>query len=288
MAIKLVTDSSCDLSRSFIEENNIEVLPLILNIDGETVEDDFGETIPYKEFYNRLRNGSHTSTAQINVYSFEEVFRKYIEKGYEIIYIGLASALSGTFNSAYIARKNLLEEYPDAKIYAVDSKSISLGMGLVVTKVNNFIKEGKSAIDIVQWVENNCTKVVHTMLFEDLEHLKRGGRISGLSSLVGGMLNIKIVLELNKEGKLEVRNKVKGKKKALKHIVNRIKESAVNPENEILYIAHGDEQESVETLKAMILEEVNFKDVITGYVGVTVGSHGGPGVIAVVFMAEER
>ena len=288
MAIKLITDSSCDLPKEFVEKNGIEVLPLLLNIEGNIIEDDFGQTLPYKDFYNKLREGCLPSTAQINAYTFEETFKKYILQGYEIIYIGISANLSGTFNSAYIAKQAILEEYTEAKIHTLDSKSVSLGQGLIVVKINELIKEGKSSDEIIAWVEENNTKIVHTILVEDLEHLKRGGRISGASAAIGGLLNIKPILKIDDEGKLVPRDKIKGKKKALRYIVNAIKEKAVNPENETLYIAHGDDIEGAQALRDMILEEVKFKDSMIRYVGVSVGAHGGPGILAAVFLANNR
>ncbi len=288
MAIKLITDSSCDLPKEFIDENQIDVLPLLLNIEGKVIEDDFGKTLPYKEFYNKLREGCLPSTAQVNAYTFEEVFTKYVKEDCEIIYTGISSNLSGTFNSAFIAKESILEDYPNAKIHIIDSKSVSLGQGLIIVKINELIKEGKSCEEIIAWIEENNTKVVHTIVVEDLDHLKRGGRISGASATLGGLLNIKPVLQIDNEGKLVPKDKIKGKKKALRYLVNNIKENAINPENETLYIAHGDDVETAELLKSMVLEEVKFKDVMIRYIGVSVGAHGGPGIIAAVFLANSR
>ena len=288
MAIKLITDSSCDLPKEFVDKNNIDVLPLLLNIEGNIIEDDFEKTLPYKDFYNKLREGCLPTTAQINAYTFDALFRKHVSKGEEVVYIGISSNLSGTFNSAFIAKQSILEDYPEAKINLIDSKSVSLGQGLIVVKVNELIKEGKSSEEIIEWVENNNSKVVHAILVEDLDHLKRGGRISGAAATLGGLLNIKPILQIDDEGKLVPRDKIKGKKKALRYIVNMIKEKAINSENETLYIAHGDDIETAQLLRDMILEEVKFKDTMIRYVGVSVGAHGGPGIVAAVFLANNR
>ena len=288
MAIKIVTDSSCDLGINFIEENNIELIPLLLNLDGETLKDDLGKSLGYREFYEKLRAGSMPSTSQINIYTFEEKFKELLDKGYEILYIGLSSALSGTFNSANMARNNILEENPNAKIAVVDSISVSMGLGMLIKKACKMIEEGKMLEDIVQWIEENKNKVIHAILVDDLKHLKRGGRVSASTAAVGSILNIKPLLKLNNSGAVEASEKIKGKKKGLKRLASIIKENAINIENEILYIMHGDVLKEAQYLKEIILQELNFKDVKVEYIGTVIGTHGGPGTIATVFWGNER
>ena len=288
MAIKIVTDSSCDLGIKFIEENNIELIPLLLNLDGEIIKDDLGKSLGYREFYEKLRAGSMPSTSQINIYTFEEKFKELLDKGYEILYIGLSSALSGTFNSANMARNNILEENPNAKIAVVDSISVSMGLGMLIKKACKMIEEGKMLEDIVQWIEENKNKVIHAILVDDLKHLKRGGRVSASTAAVGSILNIKPLLKLNNSGAVEASEKIKGKKKGLKRLASIIKENAINIENEILYIMHGDVLEEAQYLKKIILQELNFKDVKVEYIGTVIGTHGGPGTIATVFWGNER
>ena len=288
MAIKIVTDSSCDLGINFIEENNIELIQLLLNLDGEIIKDDLGKSLGYREFYEKLRAGSMPSTSQINIYTFEEKFKELLDKGYEILYIGLSSALSGTFNSANMARNNILEENQNAKIAVVDSISVSMGLGMLIKKACKMIEEGKMLEDIVQWIEENKNKVIHAILVDDLKHLKRGGRVSASTAAVGSILNIKPLLKLNNSGAVEVSEKIKGKKKGLKRLASIVKENAINIENEILYIMHGDVLEEAQYLKGIILQELNFKDVKVEYIGTVIGTHGGPGTIATVFWGNER
>ena len=288
MSIKIITDSSCDLGINFIEENNIELIPLLLNLDGETLKDDLGKSLGSREFYEKLRAGSMPSTSQINIYTFEEKFKELLDKGYEILYIGLSSALSGTFNSANMARNNILEENPNAKIAVVDSISVSMGLGMLIKKACKMIEEGKMLEDIVQWIEENKNKVIHAILVDDLKHLKRGGRVSASTAAVGSILNIKPLLKLNNSGAVEVSEKIKGKKKGLKRLASIVKENAINIENEILYIMHGDVLEEAQYLKGIILQELNFKDVKVEYIGTVIGTHGGPGTIATVFWGNER
>ena len=288
MGIKIITDSACDLTRDYIKNNNIGLLSLILNLNGQAIKDDLGETLSYKDFYNKMREGATPTTSQINAHEFEEEFIKYIKNGDSIIYISLSSSLSGTFNSANIAKNNLMNEYPNANIYLVDSLSVSVGQGLLVAKACEMRDSGIGAEEIVNWLEENKRKVIHSILIDDLNHLKRGGRISGATAAIGGLLNIKPTLFLDDEGKLIQGEKIKGKKKALRFLVNEVREKAVDTENEILYICHGDCLEEAETLRDMILEEVKFKNVIINYVGNVVGAHAGPGVLAAVFVGSNR
>ena len=288
MGIKIITDSACDLTRDYIKNNNIGLLSLILNLNGQAIKDDLGETLSYKDFYNKMREGATPTTSQINAHEFEEEFIKYIKNGDSIIYISLSSSLSGTFNSANIAKNNLMNEYPNANIYLVDSLSVSVGQGLLVAKACEMRDSGIVAEEIVNWLEENKRKVIHSILIDDLNHLKRGGRISGATAAIGGLLNIKPTLFLDDEGKLIQGEKIKGKKKALRFLVNEVREKAVDTENEILYICHGDCLEEAETLRDMILEEVKFKNVIINYVGNVVGAHAGPGVLAAVFLGSNR
>ena len=288
MGIKIITDSACDLTRDYIKNNNIGLLSLILNLNGQAIKDDLGETLSYKDFYNKMREGATPTTSQINAHEFEEEFIKYIKNGDSIIYISLSSSLSGTFNSANIAKNNLMDEYPNANIYLVDSLSVSVGQGLLVAKACEMRDSGIGAEEIVNWLEENKRKVIHSILIDDLNHLKRGGRISGATAAIGGLLNVKPTLFLDDEGKLIQGEKIKGKKKALRFLVNEVREKAVDTENEILYICHGDCLEEAETLRDMILEEVKFKNVIINYVGNVVGAHAGPGVLAAVFLGSNR
>lgn len=288
MGIKIITDSSCDLPREYVDDNNIEVISLVLNLNGQIIKDDLGKTLSYKDFYQKMRDGATPTTSQVNAHEFEEAFSKHIKNGDSIIYISISASLSGTFNSANIAKNNLLEEYPEAKIELVDSLSASIGQGLLVLKACEMRDNGASIEEIVEWIEENKRKVIHTILIDDLNHLKRGGRISGATATIGGLLNIKPSAYLDDEGKLAQGEKIKGKKKALRFLANEVKERAIDSENEVLYICHGDCQEEAESLRDIIEEEVKFKNVIINYVGNVIGAHTGPGALAVIFLGKNR
>lgn len=288
MAIKLITDSACDLPVEYIKENNIGLVTLTVNINGEFFDDDLGQTLKHKDFYNKVREGATPSTAQVNVYTFEEEFRKHIEKGDSILYIGLSSSLSGTYNSANIAKGNILEEYPYADIRVIDSLSVSLGEGSLVYYACEMLKENKSLSEIADWVEDNKRKVIHSIVVDDLNHLKRGGRISGTTAAVGSLLGIKPTLSLDDEGVVVQGEKIKGKKKIIKFLVNEARERAVDSNNQVMFICHADCEEEAIKLKEEISKEVQFKDIIISTIGSVVGSHGGPGTLAAVFMGDKR
>lgn len=288
MKIKLITDSACDLPLEYIQKNAIDVAYLEVNVQGTFIQDDFGQTLSHKQFYKLLREGELTSTSQVNIHTFEEIFEKYIKEEYAIIYIGLASVLSGTVNSATVARENLLEKYPHAHISVIDSKSASLGEGLLVTKACEMIQKGYDVKEIVNWVENNRSKVIHAITVDDLNFLKRGGRISATSAVLGGMLGIKPSIKFDDEGKVIPGAKLKGNKNALKYLVNQVVEKGVDLENQTLFICHADVEDNAQLLREMILEKVKVKDVIINYIGTVIGTHGGPGAMGVMFLGTER
>ena len=286
--IILITDSGCDLPYNFTRDNNLVVVPLKLILRGETIEDNLGENLKYSDFYNTIREGEMPKTAQANIYEFEQVFEKYIKDADKVIYIAFSSALSGTYNSACIARENLLEKYPEADISIVDSKSASMGLGLLVYYANEMLKSGKNKEEIVNWLEDNKLKVNHWFTVEDLNHLFRGGRVSKTTAMVGSLLSIKPVMNVDNEGRLTPIEKARGRKKSLTSLINKVVEGIVNPDEQIIFISHGDCIEDAEYIKEKLLEKINVKDVIINYVGPVIGSHSGPGTLAIFYIGKER
>ncbi|MGG7212276.1 DegV family protein [Clostridium nigeriense] len=286
--IIIFTDSCCDLPISFVEQNNIQVMHLRVNIKGKDIPDDLGVSISHKNFYNLIREGEMPTTSQANVSNFEESFRKFVKEGYSIIYIGFSSALSGCVNSARLAKEVVVEEIKDADITIIDSKSASMGLGLIVYYATNMLDEGKNKEEIISWIEENKLKINHWFTVDDLNHLKRGGRVSSTVAIVGTMLSIKPVMHVDNEGRLIPISKVKGRKKSIKALQEKLKERIVNPEQQVVFISHGDCLEDAEHLRALILEEVNVKDVIINNVGPAVGSHSGPGTVALFFIGNDR
>ena len=284
----IFTDSCCDLPIKFVKENNIEVMELRVNLKGEDIPDDLGESINYKDFYKLIRNGEMPTTSQVNIGEFQEKFEKYVNEGYSIIYIGFSSVLSGCINSARLAAENIKLDNENADIRIIDSKSASMGLGLLVFYAAKMLKEGKSKDEIVNWIEENKLKVNHWFTVDDLNHLKRGGRISSSVAIVGTMLSIKPIMHVDNEGRLIPVSKVKGRKKSIKVLQEKIAEKIVNPEEQTIFISHGDCLEEAEHLKELITSEIKVKDVIINNIGPVVGSHSGPGTIALFFTGASR
>lgn len=284
----LLIDSCTDLPRSYVEKNAIPFVSLVCNLKDQEYKDDFGESIGYKEFYDAVRNGEMPSTAQVNVYEYTELFKKYAEEGKSVIYLGFSSALSGSLSSAYLARDMVMEEIKDADITIIDSKSASLGEGLLAYNANEMLKAGASKDEIVSWLETNKLRLNHWFTVDDLGHLKRGGRVSGTAAFIGTLLDIKPILKVDDEGRLIPISKVKGRKKSLKTLFEMLQENIEAPEEQVIAISHGDCIEDAEYLKEMILKEFKVKDVIINHVGPVIGAHTGPDVVALFFMGNNR
>lgn len=288
MSIKIYTDSACDLPLEYVQENSIGFVCLTVNIKGEFLEDDFGQTVNNKEFYKLVRSGELTSTAQVNVFTFEEAFTKEMEEGNEVIYISLSSELSGTYNSARIARENVLEKYPNGRIEVIDSKGVTLGQGLLVYYANELKNRGKSMDEILKWVLDNRNKVQYAVVLDDLDHLKRGGRISAATATIGGILGIKPTLKITKEGKVIPGAKVKGRKKAINYLLNELEEKSVNLEEQMIYVAHADCKEDAEKVREKIIENFKVKEVLVHNIGPVIGTHAGPDALAIIFLGVDR
>lgn len=288
MNIKLITDSACDLSIDYINENNIDVASLMVNLNGEFIPDDLGQTLKHEDFYKRVKEGAMPSTTQVNVGTFHDMFMKYVNEGKAILYIGISSALSGTVSSAITARNIILEEYPEANIYVVDSLSVSGGQGVLIYKAVEMIKNNVPVEKIVDYLESIKRKVIHAITVDDLNHLKRGGRISGAVAAVGGILGIKPTLKIDNEGRAVAGEKLKGRKKALKSLVQQMKTNGDNIEDQTIFICNADCLDDALEVKRMILEEYKVKDIVITSIGAVIGTHGGPGTLGLVFIGKER
>lgn len=288
MKTVILADSCSDLPLEYIEKNNVVYIPFTYEIRGTEYSDDFGKTINYKDFYDELRKGDMSKTSQVNVHRYYEEFKKHISDGNSIIYVGFSSGLSGSINSANIAREQIIEEFKDADITVIDTRSASLGEGLLVYYAYEMLKKGHSKDDIVNWIEKNKLKLNHWFTVEDLNHLKRGGRISSAAAVVGTLLNIKPILHVDNEGRLIPVEKVKGRKKALKTLVEKLSEKIVNAEEQVIGISHADCIEDAEYVKALILEKYKVKDFIINNIGPVIGSHTGPGAVTLFFLGESR
>jgi DegV family protein with EDD domain len=284
----ILVDASCDLPLDFIQENNVPYIGLMCHLKGRDYEDDFGKTISHKEFYNELQEGEMPTTSQINVYRFMEKFESIIKDNKSIIYLAMSSGLSGTYNSALMAKKALEEKYDNVNIDIIDTASASIGEGIIVYHCCEMLKNGAMREDIINWAESNKLKINHWFLVEDLKHLKNGGRLSTSKATIGTLLNIKPIIYVNKEGKLENVTNVRGRKKAIKYLLDKFKERCLNPSDVVVGISHSDCAEDAEDLKATLVKDYNVKEVIVSQLGLVMGSHCGRGMLALCFLGQER
>lgn len=276
--IAIVTDSTCDLSLEFIQENNIRFLPLTVDMGDKAYKDKV--EISNSEFYERIRDKSVIpKTSQVTPYAFEEVFREELEKGKEVICITISSQLSGTNSSANIGKSVINSN----KIHVIDSKSVSLGLGLLVCTVVKMAKEGKSTTEVVKYIESLIQKQDAIIAFDTMEMLKRGGRISAAKAAIGGILGIKPMLTITSEGTLEPVGKAKGKKAAYKDIVQYLRDRDANLEKTVM-VVHSNDEEACENMVKILRNELSITDIITSEIGPVVGTHAGPGALGIFFI----
>ena len=282
----IVTDSTVDLPESMLEEQGIPVLQLNYVLDGKTYEDRKG--LSGKEFFNKLREGSMPTTSQVNPEQAKEFFELFVKEGKDILCIGFSSGLSGTYNSERIAAEELSEEYPDAKIIVIDSLCASMGQGLLLVKALKKQREGMTLEELAQWLEENKLHICHNVTVDDLNHLYRGGRISKTTAVLGTLVQIKPIIHMNDEGKLIVIGKERGRKKALNTIVDMMGKQMEGYENDLVMVTHGDCLEDAEYVKSQIQKKYGIQDVVINGIGTVIGTHTGPGVVAVFCMGEKR
>ena len=282
----ITTDNTSDLPDSYISENDLDILFLSYTIDGETYERE--NQLSASEFYQRMRNGSIPTTAQINPDMAKEKFTKYLKEGKDILHISFSSGLSGSYNSCRIAAEELQEDFPDRRIVVVDSLCASLGEGLLVHKAVCLKKEGKSLAEITDWLEENKLHLCHNFTVDDLNHLYRGGRVSKAAAVFGTMVNIKPVLHVDDEGHLVPVSKVRGRKKSLTTLVDNMEKQVGNYENDTIFISHGDCLTDAEFVARLVKERFGIQSFLINTVGPTIGAHSGPGTVALFFMGNYR
>lgn len=284
----IITDSCSDLPIQFINELKIPYVSLTYRYNEIERLDDFGTTYSLKNFYDDMRKGEIPKTSQPSSHSFYDAFKRILEDKKDILYIGASSGLSGTVSGAHIAKNMINEDYPDAKIYVIDILTACLGQGLMVLKALEMQKHGSSIEDIVNYLENVKQNLNTYMVVDDINHLKRGGRISTTAAFVGTFLNIKPFLTISTLGRVLPLDKVRGKKRALNTLSEKVIDKIENAEDQIIGISHGDCLEDALALKDLILNKVKVKDIIMSYIGPVVGTYGGPGALAVFFLGKEK
>ena len=284
----LMTDNMADLPDSYLKDNEVEEMSLSYMLDGITYSKE--NSLPYPEFYDKMRKGSMPTTSQVNPEEAKEKFLEVLEKGHDIVHIAFSSGLSGSCNSTRIAAAEIMEEHPEYKVCVVDSLCASLGQGLLVHKAVQLKKQGKGMEEIVDWLENNKLHLCHVFTVDDLNHLYRGGRVSRTAAFLGTLANIKPMLHVDNEGRLIPLSKVRGRKKSINTLVSMMEEriGSYREENDEIFISHGDCLEDAEYLKKLIEEKFGIQSFLIDYVGPTIGAHSGPGTLALFFMGEKR
>lgn len=285
----IITESTADLPVDIIDELGIKVIPMTFDIEGKSyLNYPDNRDLDIREFYEKLRKGEKSTTSLVNTAYFIDLFEPILKSGQDILYIAFSSGLSGTYNASLLAAEELKEKYKDSKIVCIDSKAASLGEGLIVYTAAKKKQEGMNIDDLNEWLLENILKLCHWFTVDDLYHLKRGGRISALSATLGTALNIKPVLHVDDEGHLIPVSNVRGRKKSLHGLVEHMVETCVNPEKQVVFIGHGDCIEDAEYVGKLVKEKFDVKDVVINDIGPVIGSHSGPGTVALFFFGTER
>ena len=284
--------STADLSEEHFRSRNISYVCFHFELDGVEYLDDLGKSIPFDEFYRRMANGASTKTSQINVEEFTEYFEPFLKEGKDILHVSLSSGISGVFNSASLARNLLMQKYPERTILIVDSLGASSGYGLFMDRLADLRDEGYSIQELYEWAMKNRLRLNHWFFSTDLTFYIRGGRVSRTSGFIGTILNICPLLNMNRLGQLIPREKIRTKKKVVQTIVTRMKECADDGTDYSgkCYISHSacyEDARAVADLVEAAFPKLNGKVEIYS-VGTTIGSHTGPGTVALFFWGKER
>lgn len=287
MNYKILTDTSSDLPFDVLDSHDISVIGLVVNFDGqEFVEDDW-KSISADKYYSAMKNGALPTTSQITPQRFYDYFKPYLEKGLDILYIGFSSSLSGTFGASNIAKDMLTKKFPERRIELVDSMSASAGQALLLLGSAKLKEEGKTMDEVISFCEENKMNVNHIFTVDDLNHLRRGGRVSGFSAAMGTMLNVKPILYMSEEGKLLNIEKVKGRKKSLMTLVDYLEKGSTDQTADVI-IAHGNCEDDAKNLKKQIKDRGLSNNVRILTLGMTIGAHTGANVINMVFLGKHR
>lgn len=285
----IVTDSSADLDAAEVKELELQVIPLKFTLNGMTYSDypDNRDMDPH-EFYDRLRAGEVATTAALNLEDAKGVFEPILKDGKDVLMLAFSSGLSSSCQACLLAARELAEEYPDRKIYVVDTLCASRGQGLLVYHTVMKKRAGATLEEARDFAEENKLRLCHWFTVDDLMFLKRGGRVSATAAALGTMLSIKPVLHVDDEGHLINMSKSRGRKGSIKAMVDKAAELAIDPAGQTMFICHGDCLEDAEQLAQMVRERFGTKDIRIGYTGTVIGAHSGPGTLALFFLGEHR
>ena len=285
----IVTDSSADLDTGMARELDVQVLPLGFVLEDHTYYNypDNREMDPHV-FYDRLRRGEVATTNAVNVAQYTETLEPLLQAGQDVLVLAFSSGLSTTYNSSAIAVEELSAKYPERKLYTVDTLCASLGQGLLVWYATRQRDLGHSIEEVRDWVEEHKLNLCHQFTVDDLHFLKRGGRISAATAMVGSMLHIKPVLHVDRGGCLVNIGKARGRQASLRALVDRMEETAIDSGSLTVFISHGDCLEDAQTVADMVKKRFGVQDVVINYVGPVIGAHSGPGTVALFYIGTNR
>ncbi|MDL2292223.1 DegV family protein [Acholeplasma sp. OttesenSCG-928-E16] len=286
---KIITDSSANLTDEIINKYQIPILSLSFIVNDVAYKSyENGRVTELKMYYEMMREKEHVSTSCVNGDEAYTICNKILKDGEDILYIGFSSKLSNTYNVVRLELESLQKKYPDRKILYIDSLAASLGQGMIVATACQMRESGKTIDEIYIWVEKNKLKACHLFTVNTLYHLLKGGRVNKVSYLISNVLDIKPIMHVDMEGRLIAIGKTIGRKRSLNNLVDRLVDSILNPEEQTIYISHGDSLEDALYCKKRISERINVKDFVINYVDLVVGAHSGPGTIAIFYYGEHR
>ena len=286
MSYRLVSDATLDLPLDLVEKYNILVVPMAFTLEGEEIihyPDERNMTI--EAFYEALKDGKTSVTSQVNPTTYVDLFTPVLEAGEDILYVAFTSGLSGTYQSAVLAQGMLEEDFPDRKIYVIDSRCASAGLGFFMHLIGQKKEAGMSIDELKEWVLGKRNKIAHWFTVDDLFHLQRGGRLSLAEAMLGSALKIKPIISVDEAGKLYVENKVRGNKKGEEYMISKIKDT-MDADEQTVFIGHGDCEDRALALKEKLEADTEAKDIRIAKIGPIIGSHTGPGMLAVLFMEQ--
>ena len=287
---QIVTDSCCDLPYTTLKEEEIDFVSMEIILNDDVFLDDAGETFEIEEFYNQLKNGALPSTSQVNVSKYVDFFTPYVKENIPVLYVCFSSGLSGSYQSALLAVEMIKEDYQDAEIHVFDTLAASCGQGLMVLDAVQNKRDGLSLEENISWLEQEKMNYQHWCTVDDLNHLYHGGRITKGAAAVGELLKVKPIIKINEEGKLVVHQKVRTRKKALRYIADKVikcLETLEDPSEQTVIITNVADVKAAETVKSIILEKVQPKDILIYNLGPTISSHTGYGTVVAFVRGNE-
>ena len=289
MSYRITTDSTCDMPREFYTEHSIPCVGLGFQINGKEYREGSEDCMPIHDFYEALRGGAQSTTMQVNTYDFIDFVEPYLQAGEDVLHLCFSSGLSGTYESVERGAAELREKYPDRTILVVDSLAASMGEGLLLYYAQMHKEAGLTIQENATWLEDNNLHLCHWFTVDDLMHLHRGGRVSKASAIFGSLLGIKPVLHVDDEGHLILMSKSRGRQGAMEALAAKMKET-VNDDvsDQMILISHGDCLEDAEKLKAIVQQVTGARHFMLHTIGTVIGSHSGPGTLALFFLGKHR